>query len=118
MVDDDSDIRMLAQTSLSRVGGYDVAAVGSGAEALERLAGWRPDAVILDVRMRHMDGPSTLRLLRADESLHDIPVVFLTADEEASQRMPLHRLDAQGVLVKPFDPMRMPLQLAEMLGWT
>ena len=118
VADDDSDIRMLAQMSLTRVGGYDVVAVGSGAEALERLATWRPDAVILDVRMRDMDGPSALRRLRADESTCEIPVVFLTAGRCRSETVPLHRLDAQGVLVKPFDPMRMPHELAEMLGWS
>jgi two-component system, OmpR family, response regulator len=117
VADDDSDIRMLAQMSLTRVGGYDVVTVGSGAEVLGRLSTWRPDAVILDVRMRDVDGPGVLRRLRADESTCDIPVVFLTAGRCRSETVPLHRLDAQGILVKPFDPMRMPHQLAEMLGW-
>ncbi len=116
--DDDTDIRSLASMSLTRVGGYDVVAVASGAEVLEHLVTWRPDAVVLDVRMPGMDGPSTLRRLRADEETRGLPVVFLTASLRRSDRVPLHELGTQGVLVKPFDPMQLPHQLADMLGWS
>lgn len=116
--DDDADIRSLASMSLARVGGYDVVAVSSGAEALECLLTWQPDAVVLDVRMPEMDGPSTLGRLRADERMRDIPVVFLTAGLRRSDRVPLHELGVQGILVKPFDPMRLPHQLADLLGWS
>lgn len=118
LADDDEDIRSLASLSLARVGGYDVEAVSSGAEALARSLSWRPDVVILDVRMREMDGPGTLLRLRADDRTRTIPVVFLTAGLRLSDRDPLYRLGADGVLIKPFDPMQLPHQLAVMLGWS
>lgn len=116
--DDDADIRSLASLSLARVGGYDVVAVASGEELLEQLVTWRPDVVVLDVRMPGMDGPTTLGRLRADERTRDLPVVFLTASLRRADRVPLYELGTQGVLVKPFDPMRLPRQLADVLGWS
>lgn len=118
LADDDEDIRSLAAMSLSRVGGYEVTTAGSGAEALDKALSWRPDAIILDVRMRGMDGPSTLGRLRADERSRDIPVVFLTASLRHSDRSPLYHLGARGILDKPFDPMQLPGQLADLMGWS
>jgi CheY-like chemotaxis protein len=117
VVDDDEDVRRLAVMSLARVGGHDVRSVGSGAECLEELTAQRPDVVVLDVMMPVMDGPATLAAIRDSGTTHDLPVVFLTAGIVAADMDRLRSLPVSGVLQKPFDPMTLPSQLAELLDW-
>jgi CheY-like chemotaxis protein len=77
----------------------------------------RPDAILLDVMMPDLDGPSTLALLRQDEALREIPVVLLTAKVQAADRRQFGALDVAGVLAKPFDPMTLADDVARALGW-
>lgn len=117
VVDDDEDVRRLAVMSLARVGGHDVRSVGSGAECLEELRSERPDVVVLDVMMPVMDGPTTLAAIRDSGATHDVPVVFLTAGIVAADMERLRSLPVSGVLHKPFDPLTLPSELAELLRW-
>lgn len=117
VVDDDEDVRRLAVMSLARVGGHDVRSVGSGAECIEELKTQLPDAVVLDVMMPVMDGPATLAAIRDSGVTYDLPVVFLTAGIVAADMDRLRSLPVSGVLHKPFDPMTLPSELAELLGW-
>jgi CheY-like chemotaxis protein len=117
IVDDEDDIREVAQVSLELVGGFEVMTASSGRDAVARARGDQPDAVLLDVMMPGMDGPATLVELRADPATRDIPVVFLTANTQTVQRQQLNQLGAAGILSKPFDPMKLPGEVAAMLHW-
>ena len=117
VVDDDDDVRRLAQMSLARVGGHDVTTVASGQECLDHLKEHRPDAIVLDVMMPGLDGPSTLLAIRDGASTYDIPVVFLTAGVVEADVERLRTLPVSGVLNKPFDPLTLPDDLAAVLGW-
>ena len=64
IIDDEDDIREVAALSLETGAGWDVAMASSGAQGLVRAAEYRPDAILLDVMMPGMDGPSTFRKLR------------------------------------------------------
>jgi CheY-like chemotaxis protein len=117
LVDDAQDIRLIAQMSLERIGGWAVMAVASGEQALRAAAEEGPfDAVLLDVMMPGMDGPSTLRQLRAHGLPVEVKIVFLTAKAQAAELQRLRALGAAGVIAKPFDPLVLPRQLAELLG--
>jgi CheY-like chemotaxis protein len=117
IVDDEDDIREVAQVALEIVGGWQVLTAASGREGVERAAAEQPDAILLDVMMPDMDGASTLAKLQADPTTRAIPVVFLTAKVQASDRTRLASLGAAGVLTKPFDPVALPAQIAEVLQW-
>ena len=117
VVDDDSDVRRLAVLSLSKIGGYEVQSVDSGEACLAFLAGSVPDAVVLDVNMPEMDGPATLLAIRDGATTHAVPVVFLTAGVVEADIDRLRSMPVTGVLHKPFDPMQLPAQLADLLGW-
>lgn len=104
-VDDEPFILEVGAAALELDPNINVRGAASGPEALALLeTGWRPDAVLLDVMMPGMDGPATLQRLRALEGCADLPVIFLTAKAQASEREPLLRLDCSGVLLKPFNP--------------
>ena len=113
LVDDEDDIRRVARMSLERVGGWTVTDAGSADEALAAAGAERFDAVLLDVMMPDVDGPSTLGLLRP--IIGDVPVVFLTAKVQPADVTRLRELGAVGVIAKPFDPMGLPGELARLL---
>jgi CheY-like chemotaxis protein len=117
IVDDDDDIREVGQLALELGSGWTVITASSGAIALEQAKSARPDAILLDVMMPGMDGPTTLQHLRADPATCDIPVVFLTAKVRSADRDTLSALGVAAVLAKPFDPLALPSQLAQALGW-
>lgn len=111
LVDDDPDVRLIARTSLAAVGGFEVTEAESGLEALDRLEGWSPDAILLDVMMPELDGPATLARMREREALADVPVIFFTAKVQPREVDRYLDLGAAGVIPKPFDP----LELADRL---
>ena len=117
VVDDDDDVRRLASMALSRIGGHEVTSVSSGAECLSALKDGVPDAVVLDVMMPGMDGPTTLEAIRDDPATRDLPVVFLTAGVVDADMDRLRALSVAGILNKPFDPLQLPQQLGDILGW-
>ncbi len=118
VVDDEPDIRELARLGLEMVGGYRVVVADSGTAAATLTEEVRPDAVLLDVQMPGMDGPATLAALRSGRVGATVPVVFLTASVQEAQLADLLRLDVVTVLSKPFDPMTLPQQVSQVLGWT
>ena len=117
VVDDDDAIREVAQMALEIVGGFHVRTANSGNQAWEMVRADAPDAVLLDVMMPGMDGPTLLSHLRADPITSAIPVIFLTAKIQAGERRDWVDLDITGVIAKPFDPMGLPGEIARLLGW-
>jgi two-component system response regulator AtoC len=101
VVDDEPSIRKYLQTLLE-VDGFEVNAVPSGKEALERVgSGEKPDFVILDVLMPEMDGLETLRqLMKVDRSLN---VIMLSCSNEVGTVVDAIRLGALDYLTKPFE---------------
>ncbi len=73
-IDDDEDIRNVTQMSLEMVGEFTVTALGSGEEAVSKAESINPDVILLDVMMPKMDGPTTLKILRQNSALNDIPI--------------------------------------------
>jgi len=103
IIDDDGDTRELVQMSLA-LSRMETSTASSGAEGVAKAVRDRPDAILLDVMMPFMDGPATLRALRADPATANIPVLFLTASAMIAEVERLESLDVMGVLAKPFDP--------------
>jgi CheY-like chemotaxis protein len=117
LVDDEDDIREVAQMSLEMTAGWEVVTAASGPEALRLAAEEKPDAILLDVMMPGMDGPATARALRASEDTAGIPIILLTAKVQPADRRRFDDLGVAGVLAKPFDPMELAAQVAGVLGW-
>ena len=118
VVDDDDSIREVAQMALEIVGGFTVLTASSGTQAWEVVQREHPDALLLDVMMPGMDGPTLLSHLRGHPDTEDLPVIFLTAKIQADDRRDWNGLDIAGVIAKPFDPMGLPQEMARMLGWS
>src|ERR1700759_731186 len=101
LIDDDDDIREIAQRSLELGAGWAVLTAASAAEGIAVAREKQPDAILLDAMMPSLDGPATLAKLREDDRSARIPVVFLAEKARPSERDRLAGLDVAGVLAKP-----------------
>ena len=114
-VEDDPDIRAIAEIALQELGGFEAALCESGAVALETAPSFEPELILLDVMMPGMDGPTTLKALRKLDGMAEVPVIFMTARLQESEILEYRELGALGVIPKPFDPMTLSDQIAKIL---
>ena len=117
IIDDEEDIREVAALSLETVAGWDVLVAGSGAAGIIKARESHPDAILLDVMMPGMDGPTTFRELRKNPATARIPVLLLTAKVQSSDQRRFADLGVEAILFKPFDPLTLSNQIATVLGW-
>jgi CheY-like chemotaxis protein len=117
IIDDEDDIREVAALSLETVAGWEVMVASSGAQGLARATTYQPDAILLDVMMPGMDGPTTFRELRKNPATAKIPVLLLTAKVQSTDQRRFADLGVEAVLFKPFDPLTLSDQIAGVLGW-
>ncbi len=114
VVDDDPpSVKMTA--FLLREEGYDVLAANNGRDALDLIEQERPDLILLDVMMPGLDGFETLREIR---SRHAIPVIFLSAKGETSDRVAGLEMGADDYLAKPFEPSELLARVKAVLRRT
>jgi two-component system, OmpR family, response regulator len=99
VVDDEENVTHLVSSAL-RFDGFDTVTADNGPSALAKVAESDPDLVVLDVMMPGMDGLGVLQNLRAAGS--QIPVIFLTARDAATDRIGGLRAGADDYVVKPF----------------
>ena len=118
LIDDEDDIRSITAIALGQVGGWEVKAAPDGAAGIAIAEDWHPDAILLDAMMPDMDGLATLKALRERPATDTIPVLFLTASVQRSERQILLDAGAAGVLAKPFDPMTLHRLVEQALGWS
>lgn len=117
IIDDEDDIREVAKVSLEMVAGWEVVTAECGRTGIEVAAQSRPDAILLDVMMPDIDGPTTFQMLQANPSTAGIPVILLTAKVRSADRHRFEQIGVQAVIAKPFDPIQLPQEVAQALGW-
>jgi len=110
-VEDEPDIRAVAKLALEMVGGFTVKICASGEEALRDAAAFAPDMILLDVMMPGIDGPTTLKGLREQAALANVPAAFMTAKIQPAEVAHYKSLGALDVIPKPFDPMTLANQV-------
>jgi CheY-like chemotaxis protein len=118
IIDDEEDIRQVAGLSLETVAGWEVVLANSGMQGMERAETEHPDAILLDVMMPAMDGPTTFLQLQKNPNTAKIPVILLTAKVQGSDQRRFAELGVAGILFKPFDPLTLSTQVSQALGWT
>ncbi len=102
VVDDDASIRESLELHLARLG-YRVCAAATGEEAIGLLAASEPALVITDVRMAGLDGFGVLELLKVSAATRDIPVLMMSAWDDAASVVRGVKGGAEDYLPKPFD---------------
>ena len=102
VVDDDVDLSGIIRLILTSAG-FDTYVANSGQEALDWLAGNRPDLVLLDLMMPDSTGFTILRKMRANEPTKQLPVVVLTAKADQETRDETRSMGADEFLTKPIN---------------
>ena len=110
-VEDDPSIQAVAKLALEAVGGFQVLSCASGQAALDQLADFAPDCILLDVMRPGMDGPQTLAKIRQLVDIGQVPVAFMTAKVQPAEVAHYRELGAHDVIIKPFDPMQLASQI-------
>lgn len=118
VIDDEDSLRELAMTCLTDLGGWDVFTAESGATGLRHAEANPIDAILLDVSMPDMDGFQFYEKLKANPAIQAIPIILLTAKVLPSDRARFAQMEVAGIITKPFNPMLICEQIAELLGWS
>lgn len=100
----DDEIENLELVEYALKDGFDVVPVKSGEMALKYLSGNRPDLILLDIRMPLMDGIEVYRRIQEQESMQDIPVIFLTSANDVETEDSCFEMGAVDFISKPFEP--------------
>jgi CheY-like chemotaxis protein len=101
-VEDEKDVREVISEYLKMLG-YDVDCAENGKLGVEKAESWKPDFILMDVRMPVMSGPEAIRALRSKPVTSEIPVYALTAYTDAKTRAMCEQAGADGFFAKPPD---------------
>lgn len=94
---------------------YDVSIAISGAQAMTSIGKKRPDLILLDYEMPVCDGKMTLEMIRADDDMKDIPVIFLTAINDRANIEAVLKLKPAGYFLKPAVKDRLLAEIRKVL---
>jgi CheY-like chemotaxis protein len=117
VIDNEQYIQEVTQICLRTTAGWEVLMASSGHEGITKAEAEQPDAILLDVMMPDMDGPTTFQKLQENQTTRSIPVILLTAKVQASDRRRYEELGVEGAIAKPFNPLELASQIAEILDW-
>ena len=114
-IDDEAEMHLLVKMILNKHG-YEIENAFNGEEALEKLAGYRPDLILLDIAMPIMDGWGLREKLIELEHLDGVPIVLLTAKYgSGNAKQGLHDMEVDAFLTKPFTPSELLSCVQEIL---
>ena len=100
---DDNTINLKLLNRLLRDAGYEILIAQNGDDAIKMTEKNRPDLILLDVMMPGKDGFEVCKLLKKNEKVKDIPIIFLSARNEAVDRVHGLALGAVDYITKPFE---------------
>lgn len=118
VIDDEERIREVVRACLEDLGGWEALPAASAKEGLLLAQEQSLDAILLDVSMPDMDGFVFFQKLQENPATQSIPVVLLTAKVLPEDRARFAKMGVAGVINKPFNPVTISEQVAEILGWT
>jgi DNA-binding response OmpR family regulator len=114
VIEDEKDIVELLAFNL-RKEGFDVKSFDRGREGLEALRRGPTDLALVDIMLPDLDGLEICKLIRADEHLKHLPIIFLTAKAEEFDRVLGLELGADDYIVKPFSPREVVARIKAVL---
>jgi DNA-binding response OmpR family regulator len=116
VVDDERDTNDIL-SSLVQARGFVPIPIFTGARALSAVAEQRPDLILLDVMLPDVDGFELCDQLKRARETNLIPIVMVTALEDAHNRASGVRVGANGYLTKPFTPAQLYEAMETALAW-
>ncbi len=115
VLDDEPDVTELLEYKLAQEG-YLVEVLNDPLEFITKARGFEPDLMILDIMMPELNGLQLCRIARADPTMKEIPIIFLTAKGEAEDRVKGLETGADDYISKPFNTKELLLRVGNILG--
>jgi DNA-binding response OmpR family regulator len=103
VVEDERDVAELIRYNLGKEG-YDVVITASGTDAVKQARETRPDIVLLDIMVPHLNGWEVCRRLKQDAETRNIPVIMVTGRAEEGDKVLGFEMGADDYVTKPFSP--------------
>jgi len=114
IVDDDQSMRRLLEYNLGKK--FTVTTAEDGQQALDLICGGNtPDLIVADINMPRVDGYGFIEQLHARDGFGNIPVIFLTAKAQSTDRIKGLKLGAEDYVVKPFNPEELVIRIENIL---
>lgn len=115
IVEDDRDLNNLLKFTLESTREYEVTSLFDGKDAVEFMTKCKPQLVLLDVMLPHIEGTEVLRIMRQHEQLAHVPVILLTAKSQESDKIDGFEAGADDYITKPFSPRELLLRVQALL---
>ncbi|HYX18471.1 MAG TPA: response regulator [Nostoc sp.] len=117
LIDDELNVREIVKFCLQDLAGWNVVTADSSLEGLQNAVHHSPDAIVLDISIRNIASFELMNKLRNNPETQAIPVVLLSAKARWLDSQILRQYQVAGVILKPFNPVTLPAQVAQLLGW-
>ncbi len=115
VVEDDAGTQTLLRKQLT-VSGFEVMVAANGLDGLMQLERSLPDIIVCDMNMPELDGIGFVRAIKAKNETRKIPVIFLTASNDARQMVDGINVGARFYLTKPFEMNELIWKINRVLG--
>lgn len=101
-VEDEKDLQVL-MTSMLQFLGYEITCADNGKMGIEKAEEWKPDVILMDVRMPVMNGPEAIAILRSKPDTKNTPIYVVSAYNDAVTRDACKQAGADDFFTKPID---------------
>jgi len=115
VVVDDNLNNLMLERDLLEVAGFEVFEAGNGADAVDIVRKEKPVIIIMDVRLPDMRGTEVARILRLENDVKDIPIVFVTASVLADGRSEIDAVPNSGFIGKPINTRTFVKEVVEFI---
>jgi CheY-like chemotaxis protein len=105
LVVEDEPNNMMLMTIILKKYGHESLEAFTGEESLEKVAAFRPDLILMDIRLPGIDGLETTSRIRKMENMLDVPIIAVTAGAMADDLETIKKSGCNGCLEKPIDPL-------------
>ncbi|BAY32874.1 two-component response regulator [Nostoc carneum NIES-2107] len=117
LIDDEVYVREMIELCLQDVAGWNVIIADSLLEGLHKAGLKHPDAIVIDLSMYSIDSFKFLSKLKNHPETQAIPIVLLSVGVQWLDTKFLQQYQITGVIPKPFNPLKLHIQIAKILGW-
>lgn len=115
ILDDEKDVTELLKYTIERKG-YVCRVINNPFDFTRATREFSPDLILLDIMMPGLDGEQICRIAKADTTLRDIPIIFLTAKAEGEDIVSGLEMGAEDYIKKPFNVKELMLRISKVLG--
>ena len=115
LVEDQEDNRQIVSDLLTSVG-YELLVATNGQEGVDMAVAQRPDLILMDIQLPVLDGYEATRRIKADPTLHQIPIIAVTSYALSGDDVKALEAGCDAYVTKPFSPRALLAKIREYIG--